>query len=168
MAEIRLTTTQNIVKNTPLGGNVGVDKYIFLIDDVQIMYLEPILGTKLYDKIKTDYDSNTITGIYSQILTDYIQPYLNHAVFAEYTRNGSFKIQNNGNYKTLPNNSEIMSNSEDTSFLTHQLNKAQLYISRLQKFLDVKGSEIPEYLTQDNDYDVDPNGKTNVSITWDI
>ena len=34
MAEIRLTDTQSIVKSTPMGGNVGTDRYVFLIDIV--------------------------------------------------------------------------------------------------------------------------------------
>ena len=41
---IRLTETQNIVKNTPMGGNVGIDKYVFLIDIVQKTILEPVFG----------------------------------------------------------------------------------------------------------------------------
>lgn len=166
MAEIRLTTTQNIVKNTPLGGNVGVDKYIFLIDDVQIMVLEPVLGTNLYNKIKTDYNNNSITGLYSQMLTDYIQPFLNHAVFAEYTRNGSYRIRNNGNVKHQPTNSTTMSEQEDTSFLQHQLNKADNYLQRLQKFLDYKGSELPEYNTQLNNYDIDAKENKGFNLTW--
>lgn len=168
MAEIRLTTTQNIVKSTPMGGNVGVDKYIFLIDDVQIMILEPILGTKLYDFIKDGYNNNTLTGVYLQILEDYIQPFLNHAVFAEYTRNGSFRVRNNGNLKISPNNSETMSNSEDTEFMQHQMNKAKNYLSRLERFLDFKGSEIPEYLVQDNNYDIDAKDDKTYAITWDL
>ena len=166
MAEIRLTTTQNIVKNTPMSGNVGVDKYIFLIDDVQIMVLEPVLGTNLYNKIKTDYNDNTITGLYLQMLEDYIQPFLNHAVFAEYTRNGSFRVRNNGNVKHSPTNSTTMTEQEDTSFVSHQLNKADNYLQRLQKFLDVKGREIPEYLNQLNDYDVQAKDNKGFNLTW--
>lgn len=166
MAEIRLTTTQNIVKNTPLSGNVGVDKYIFLIDDVQVMVLEPVLGTNLYNKIKTDYNDNTITGLYLQMLEDYIQPFLNHAVFAEYTRNGSYRIRNNGNVKHQPTNSATMSEREDTSFLQHQLNKADNYLQRLQKFLDYKGYEVPEYNTQLNNYDIDAKENKGFNLTW--
>lgn len=168
MAEIRLTTTQNIVKSTPMGGNVGTDNYIFLIDDVQIMVLEPILGTKLYNVIKEDYNNNTISGIYLQLLEDYIQPFLNHAVFAEYVRNGSFRIRNNGNLKISPNNSQTMTEKEDTSFVSHQMNKAKEYLGRLERFLDYKGSEIPEYLVQDNNYDIEPRDDNNYGITWHL
>ena len=62
MAEIRLTDTQSIVKSTPMGGNVGTDRYVFLIDIVQKMVLEPVLGTKLYEKIKEDYNLNALSG----------------------------------------------------------------------------------------------------------
>ena len=101
MAEIRLTTTQNIVKNTPMGGNVGTDKYIFLIDIVQKMVLEPVLGTKLYDKIKADYNTNSLAGLYLQMHSDYIEPFLNYSVYAKYAHSGSNRIRNNGNLKTF-------------------------------------------------------------------
>ena len=47
MAEIRLTDTQSIVKSTPMGGNVGTDRYVFLIDIVQKMVLRASIRNKV-------------------------------------------------------------------------------------------------------------------------
>ena len=52
-----LITTQEIRLNTSLGGNVDSDKLLPFITDVQVMILENVLGTKLYDKIITDFEA---------------------------------------------------------------------------------------------------------------
>ena len=46
-----LLTAQEIKSNTSMGGNVDPDKFMHLLYDVQVLILEPTLGTKLYDKI---------------------------------------------------------------------------------------------------------------------
>lgn len=167
MAEIRLITTNEIVKRTPLGGNVGKDKYVFLIDDIQVMVLEPILGTKLYNKIQEDYNTNSLTGLYLTIHEEYIVPFLAHAVFSDYTRNGNYRIRNNGNIKHEPNNATSTSNDEDTQFVMHQMAKAERYLNKLERFLCVEGNNIPEYTqTQDNEYDTKPKDNKGYNVTW--
>ena len=163
--EIRLTTTSSIVKNTPMGGNVGPDKYVYLIDDVQKMYLEPVLGTKLYKKIQEDYNTNSLTGLYSKLHTDYIVPYLDRAVFADYETNGKYRIRNNGNVVHTPNNSRDTTRQEDDKVYQNYINKAQMYLSDMEKFLCVEGVNIPEYKQQDNEYDDKPK-EGQSPITW--
>ena len=166
MSETRLTTAQKIVKNTPMGGNVGTDKYVFIIDDVQLLVLEPVLGTNLYEKIKTDYDNDSLIGLYKTLLEDYIQPFLNKAVFADYVSNGSYRIRNNGNLKNTPNNAETMETQENVRLMRHYTNVADRFLAKMEDFLMHKGSEIPEYLTQDNNYDVEPKNNKGYKIGW--
>lgn len=166
MAEIRLVTTNDIVKNTPMGGNVGTDKYVFIIDDVQVMVLEPLLGTKLYEKIQTDYNTNALTGLYAQLHTDYIEPFLWRAVFADYKSNGKYRTVNNGEVVHEPNNSRSTERSEDDKVVQNYQNKAQTYLTRMEKFLCVEGNNMPEYKTQDNDYDEKAKDNNGYSFTW--
>lgn len=167
--EIRLVTTSQIVKQTPMGGNVGTDKYVFLIDNMQLSVLEPILGTKLYEKIKDDYNTNSLAGLYLQIHESYIVPFLTNAVFAEYTRNGKKRVVNNSNVVHTPNNARETTTAEDTSLVQHFQNVAELHINKLEKFLCVEGNNIPEYTqTQDNDYDVKPKNNDGYAVTWKL
>jgi len=69
-----LITSEEIRLNTPMGGNVDSDKFINFITDVQVMILEPVLGTKLYDKIITDFNANSLADVYLQMFDDYIKP----------------------------------------------------------------------------------------------
>jgi hypothetical protein len=163
---IRLTETQNIVKNTPMGGNVGIDKYVFLIDIVQKTILEPVLGTKLYKKIQEDYNNNTLTGLYLQMYDDYIVSFLNYAVYAKYVHSGNNRIRNNGDLKTTPNNSQIMTNQENISSESEYMNLADAYLNDLESFLHYEGVNIPEYKSQDNRYDKKSRNNNGYALTW--
>ena len=69
-----LITSEEIRLNTPMGGNVDSDKFVNFINDVQVLVLENVLGTKLFNKIITDFNADNLTGLYLQMFTDYIKP----------------------------------------------------------------------------------------------
>ena len=148
-----------------MGGNVDPDKYMHLLDDAQVLILEPVLGTKLYDKILTDFDNGTITGNYLKILNDYIKPVLWHSVFAQYLRDGIVLAQNTGIFTNSPENA-TPSNLEDIKYVAKSAqSKADVYIERLDRYLcDVN---IPEYeQAQDNDYDIKPQKDIETIGGW--
>jgi hypothetical protein len=162
MAEVLLISPLEITRGTPLGGNVDTDKYIYLVKDAQIMHIEPILGTKLYEKLKTDFAANTLTGVYLQLVDDYIKPILVHMSCAEFVSIAPYRVQNGGMYKHLPSDAESMSLDEIHSLTKNQKAKADVYIDRLNRFLCDQNSNIPEYTSaQDNDYDEKPNPSDN-------
>ena len=76
-----LVTSQQIKTRTSLGGNVDPDKFLHLVDDAEALVLEPVLGTKLYDKIVSDVGDASISGNYLTIYNDYIVPILCYSVF---------------------------------------------------------------------------------------
>lgn len=166
MSEIRLTTTNNIVKNTPMGGNVGTDKYIFIIDDVQVMLLEPVLGTNLYQKIQNDYNTNSLSGLYLTLHQDYIEPFLWRAVFADYSSNGKTRIRNNTNVVHTPDNGRPTERYEDDRITQNYKNKAKHYLDRMERFLCVEGNNIPEYISQINSYDTKASINNGYSFGW--
>ena len=152
-----------------MGGNVGTDKYVFLIDIVQKITLEPVLGTKLYEKIQADYNTNSLSGLYLQMHSDYIEPFLNYAVYAKYAHSGSNRVRNNGNLRTTPNNAEVMSNEDNISTENEYRNVSNLFLGGLEDFLSYEGVNIPEYQTQDNDYDSEAKDNDGYNcITWHL
>lgn len=164
---VRLITSQEIKFNTPLGGNVDPDKYLNFIDDVQIMVLENVLGTKLYDKILADFDSNSLSGLYLLMFNDYIKPVLWHSVFAEYVKIGTLTVGNGGIYRHLSDSSQLASDQDISMILKSYESRADTYIGRLDRFLCDKESEIPEYTSnQDNDYDLDPSTNVRTISGW--
>lgn len=162
-----LITSEEIRLNTPMGGNVDSDKFMNFIVDVQVMVLEPALGTKLYDKIITDFNSDTLAGLYLQMFNDYIKPVLWHSVFAEYVKIGSIIVGNGGMYKHIAQDAETASIEDINYVAKNAQSKADTYIDRLIRFLCDQDSNIPEYtLNQDNDYDIDPHYALQTISGW--
>jgi hypothetical protein len=148
-----------------MGGNVDPDKFMHLLDDVQVLILEPVLGTKLYDKILTDFDDDTLAGDYLKILNDYVKPCLWHSVFAQYLRDGVVLAQNTGIFTNSPENA-TPSNLDDIQYVSKSAqSKSDVYIERLERYLcDVN---VPEYENpQDNDYDIKPQRDISTIGGW--
>lgn len=164
MADVFLITDTDIKKYSPLSGNIDIDKFRYLILEVQEFVIQKILGTKLFEKIKTDYAAETITGAYATIHTKYIKPILIHEVAAEFVEMSAVLIDNGGIYRSEPENSRAASMSEVSQQAAKLRNKAQVHIERLQRYLSDQGSTIEEYTyNQDNNYDIDPDKSVNTA-----
>jgi hypothetical protein len=162
-----LISSEEIKLNTPMGGNVDSDKFVNFITDVQVMVLENLLGTKLFDKIIEEFEADTLHGLYLQMFTDYIKPVLWHSVFAEYVKIGSIIVGNGGMYKHVAQDAEVASLDDINFIAKNAQSKADTYIDRLIRFLCDKSSEIVEYTSvQDNDYDIDPKKALQTISGW--
>ena len=162
-----LITSHEIKLNTSMGGNVDSDKYLHYINDVQVMVLENVLGTKLYDKIITDFNSGSLAGLYLQMFNDYIKPVIWHSVFAEYIKMGQIIVGNGGVYKHIAQDAEISSDDSINYSAKNAQSKADTYIDRLIRFLVDKEPDIVEYTTtQDNDYDIEPSNALQTISGW--
>lgn len=161
-----LITSQEVKTNTSLGGNVDSDNIMHLIYDTQIMVLENVLGTKLYDKIVTDFGTDSLAGVYSTIFTDYIKPVLWHSVYAAYLRESNVIARNGGTFTNEPTNASA-SDLEALKYVSKNAqSKADVYISRLERYLCDQEPNIAEYRTQDNDYDIKPKFNVNTVSGW--
>jgi hypothetical protein len=151
-----LITTQEVKSNTVIGGNVDGDKIKPLIYDIQIMVLENILGTKLYDKIVTDFVADTLAGHYLELFNDYIKPILWHSVHADYLRTGNVIASNAGVFEHSPEDGNV-SDLERIKYSAKQAqSKADVYIDRCERWLCDK--DLIEFTSdQDNDYDQSPS-----------
>lgn len=148
-----------------MGGNVDADKFMHLVDDSQVMILEPILGTKLYNKILNDFNDSSITGEYLQLLNSYVKPMLWHSVYAQYLRDGLILARNNGMFTASPDNAQIADLDSVKYIQKGAQSKADVYIERLERFLC--DTNLPEYdRAQDNDYDIKPNKDVQTLGGW--
>lgn len=157
----------DITKNSPLGGNIDVDSYVSVIKESQVFVIEPILGTKLYNKILTDYVADSLTGVYATIHENYIIPILTHTVAAEYILIASYNVRNGGVFKHSPENGTSVDKTEVDYLANKQKAKADVYIERLQDYLCDQQANIDEYTTaQDNDYDQKPDKDLTTFGGW--
>lgn len=165
-----LVTSQEIKTNTSMGGNVDSDKYMHLLDVVQVMILENVLGTKLYDKIITDFNegnTNNLAGDYLIMFNDYIKPILWHSVFAEYLRDGIIIAANGGIFTHQSDNSTPSDLDNIKWVAKNSQSRADVYIDRLTRFLVDKS--ITEYVNaQDNPFDQNPDKDLNTISGWHL
>ena len=160
-----LIKAEDLTKGTPLGGNIDVSKYLHVIKEIQVFVIEPILGTKLYEKIVLDYDNNSLQGDYKTLYDDYIKPIIIYSVAAEYVIIASYNVANGGIFKHNPENGEAVSKNEVDYLAQNQRNKSDAYIQRLQKFLCTVN--LPEYTAaQEESYDITPDRTFKYTGGW--
>lgn len=143
MAEFLFITPEEITNTTIMGGNVDVDKYLFCVANVQITTIEPLLGSDLYDKIKTEAEADTLAGDYLTLYTDYIKPITKNEAVAQYIEIASYLVTNGGIFKHTADNSEVVSKDEAMMLGQKYSAIAQMYVQRLNKWLCAH--VLPEY-----------------------
>ena len=161
MAELLLIKPQEIAETTIMGGDVDIDKYTYTIFETQIKTLEPLLGSELYEKIKTDFEAVTLSGLYLTLYTDYIKPILKYKTVSSYISISNFMLTNGGLQKHTADNKELPTTGEVETLSNSYDSTAQMYIERFDKWICLNGSNIPEYKTSQDDV----NAEYDLKIT---
>jgi hypothetical protein len=155
---IILLKDNDLTKNTVLGGNIDVDKLRQCVLDAQVTRLEELLGETLYSKIETDFEAETLTGVYETLYTDYIKPFLIRQSAVEYIKIGAFTVANNGIFQPQPNNAVAITDKSLSNLINEVRIKADMFAERMRKWLCK--NHIPEYASS-SDNIVNPNRPSN-------
>ncbi len=138
-----LIKQDELTRNTIIGGNVDVDRYLQAIKACQNLYIKPLLGTSLYNKIVSDFENNTLTGLYLELFDDYVKEMIIHGSSEIYLQQGAYMVTNNGITKGKTDNAESV-NKEEVDFLVESSRKLyRLYED--QFLLWIKTNTITEY-----------------------
>ena len=154
MAKLLIEPSE-IVETTPIGGDVDIDKYLFTIENTEIMTIEPLLGTELFDKIKEDNENDTLEGLYLTLYTDYVKPILKFKATSEYISICSYMIKNGGVFKNAPQNKEIPERKEIEMFAGKYDALAQMHIERFNKWILL--NKLDEYKIDQDEVDAEDN-----------
>lgn len=145
MAELLFITPQEMTSSTILSGNTDTDKFLFCILNTQLTTIEPLIGSELYDKIKSDIESSTLAGLYLELYTDFIKPITKNESLAQYIEIASYMVDNGGIYKHTGDNLEVVDKQEVQFLAGKYKNLAQMYVLRFNKW--ICKNTIPEYKT---------------------
>ena len=161
MATTLFINRTDLVKNSILNANVDTDLFINFIKIAQQMHIQNYLGTQLYDTITEKINTNTLTGDYLELVTEYVQPMLINFAMVDYLPFANYQIRNGGVFKHRTENSEIPSREELELLVQKYRSFAEFYTQRFVDHMSFYASSLyPEYWQNRNDNmfpDTSPN-----------
>ena len=164
MAEFLFITPQEITNTTVLGGNVDLDKYLFCIANTQVTTIEPLLGSELYDKIKTDAENDTLAGLYLELYTEFVKPITKNESLAQYLEIASYMVTNGGVFKHSGENLEVV-DKQECQYLAQKYSAfAQMFVQRFNKW--ICKNHLAEYKTYQNE--VNANKDVKLTGGWKL
>lgn len=159
-----LMSDEMIKERTIIHGNTDPKLIYPDIKVAQDMYILPILGTALYDKLQARVNANDWTGFadYKTLLDNYILDALQYYTMAELPTSMSYQFWNKGIVRKQGENTELPSMSELIDISNKYRDRGQWYANRLKLYLIQNASaKFPEYLAPGNGIDtITPDQKS--------
>jgi len=143
---ILFISRNDLVKRTPIGGDIDSDKLIPFVKTAQDKYILIALGTVLYGYLQAQVAAGTVTGVYKTLMDDYITDCLVHYTFVEALPYLAYQFDNTGITKNINGEQGSSPSKVDIDYiLQKELATAQFYAERLVNFLIAHNSTYPQY-----------------------
>jgi len=143
--EFLFVSPSDIKSTTVIGGNVDVDKFVFVIADVQNTTILPLLGQELYEKILAEAEANTLTGDYLELYTKFVQPITKYQTVANYVLISNYMVDNGGTSVHQSNTKEAVDSDGLSKLANTYAGMADTFIDRFQEW--ICNHSLPEYKT---------------------
>ena len=143
--EFLFVSPSELKATTILGGNLDVDKYVYIIADVQNTTVLPLLGQELYTKIKDEAEANTLTGQYAELYTNYVQPIVKYQTVANYVLISNYMVDNGGTSTHQDSTKQSVDEKGLARLSNTYAGMADTFIDRFQEW--IKYNPLPEYKT---------------------
>lgn len=160
MAQILFVSPADVIKRTGINGNVDRDQMIQFIKIAQDIHIQNILGTNLFNKISTDISSDSLSGNYLTLFTNYIQDMVIHWSAIEILPYIHYKVANGGIYVKGAENGESISKQDLDYLVQKERDIAEHYSRRFVDHMAFYSSLYPEYNNSSND-DMYPSKNQN-------
>lgn len=140
----------NLVKErTELHSNVDDKLIIPKIKIAQDMYLMPLLGTTLFNKILTDIDNNSLSGDYLILVEDYIVDIMVNYTMAKLAPALNAQFWNNGVSTKSVNGSTTVNGNDLKNVVSDFISQGDFYSQRCKRYLQQHAqNKYPEYYNQ--------------------
>lgn len=150
MAKVFLISSQTLKSNSIINNNVDEMYLLPAIEFAQDAGLQPLIGTKLYNKLMDLVELGDVPTDYKYLLDEYITPYLINKVTADIQLPLAYKVKNQGVVQLTGDNTYIPSLKDTQYIIQHYDNKAIFYANRMSDYLKANRSKYPEYCSVDS------------------
>lgn len=152
---VLLLSVETLKDRTGIHDNIDAKLLYPEIKAAQDMYIEPILGSNLYNKIVTDVEAGSITGDYKTLLDNYIIDCLLNYTLAGLPDAISYQFWNKGVLRKNGDNTELPDPGELIDLSNKYRVRAEWYGQRLNNYLKAEADEsyLPEYVSGNDQLD---------------
>lgn len=152
MRDVLLVSDTMIKERTAIHGNIDPKLIYPDIKVAQDMYILPILGTALYEKLQTIISDGTISSDatkvnYKNLIDKYLCDALMYFTLSELPTTISYQFWNKGVLRKQGESTELPTMSELIDLSNKYKNRAEFYAERLRLYVvQNAASMFPEYL----------------------
>jgi len=144
---INLILTENYLKeNSIIRGNVDMQLITPTIVNVQQMYMEDLLGTKLYNQILSQIGSSSVSTANQTLLDDYVIPCMIEYIKSEMTPVLQFQYMNIGVVEKTSEHTQTIDLEKILFLMDKWRNNAEKLAEKVTKFLKKNSTTYPLYL----------------------
>ena len=147
MAYVLFISEQKLKDSTAINLNVSTDLLLPYVRQAQKLYVEPKLGTDLYEALKTKITGSSLTGAYKTLVDDYIGDMLPNWAFYHAIPFLRFKIENGNIYSKTSETGTALSTEEAQHLREEVRNTAEYYTERMIEYVTNNLTDFPEYST---------------------
>tara|TARA_R100001594_G_scaffold31677_2_gene59084 strand:- start:12927 stop:13487 length:561 start_codon:yes stop_codon:yes gene_type:complete len=147
MAYVLFISEQKLKDSTAINLNVDTNLLLPYVRQAQKLYVEPKLGTDLFEALKTKITAGTLTGAYKTLVDDYIGDMLPNWAFYHAIPFLRFKIENGNIYSKTSETGTALSTEEAQHLREEVRNTAEYYTERMIEYVTNNTSDFPEYNT---------------------
>ena len=156
MSYVLFISENKLKESTAINMNVDVDLLLPYVRQAQKLYVEPKLGTDLYDKLKADITAGTLAGAYKTLVDDYIGDMLPHWGFYNLIPYLRFKVENGNIYSKTSETGTALSTEESQHLREEVRTTSEYYTERMIEHIKNNISSYPEYNTNSGE-DISPD-----------
>lgn len=145
MANYHFTTIQGIKENTLVDANTNEKTLKVIQKSAEDVWLQEVLGTPLYNTLKTAGLQNTLTAMQKTLIEDYILNYVYALVEMLVVEDLLLKYSNNGVYEPNPDKSVRAQESVLRQQKFHKDKAVNFYCGLLKTYIENNITSFTEY-----------------------
>jgi len=152
MATVLFINRTDLLRNSILDGNVDSDKYLQFIKLAQVIHIQQIMGTKLYNGLITAMPNIDLgaNARWKLLLDDYVVNMLIWYAQVDFIPWAAYSIKNGGVFKHRSENSDTVSKEEVDYLVEKARTNAEWYSRRFIDFMSFNQTTYPEYTNNVN------------------